>query len=112
MDRVVLVSPQEYDLYMRSDTNARGHHQWFYFKASYKKKMGPIKFNILNFTKHRSLYEYGMKICYCSLKEKSKLIEQAKQKGSTIDEDLAGWKRGGKDIQYSQSKLNKIIERH
>jgi len=60
---------------MRSDTNTRGHHQWFFFKTSYKKKMGSIQFNIINFTKHRSLYEMGMKVCYCSLKEKKKLIE-------------------------------------
>ena len=26
LDRVVMVSPKEYDLYMRPDTNARGHH--------------------------------------------------------------------------------------
>jgi len=26
LDRVVMVSPNEYDLYMRADTNAKGHH--------------------------------------------------------------------------------------
>ena len=26
LDRVVMISPTEYDLYMRPDTNARGHH--------------------------------------------------------------------------------------
>lgn len=26
LDRVVMVTPTEYDLYMRPDTNARGHH--------------------------------------------------------------------------------------
>ncbi|MFM7850921.1 MAG: M14-type cytosolic carboxypeptidase [Flammeovirgaceae bacterium] len=34
LDRVVMVSPTEYDLYMRPDTNNRGHHQWFYFKIT------------------------------------------------------------------------------
>ena len=34
LDRVVMVSPTEYDLYMRPDTNNRGHHQWFYFKVT------------------------------------------------------------------------------
>ena len=60
LDRVVMVSPTEYDLYMRPDTNNRGHHQWFYFKVTSKKALGPVKFNIINFTKHRSLYETGM----------------------------------------------------
>ena len=26
LDRVVMVSPNEYDLYMRPDTNSKGHH--------------------------------------------------------------------------------------
>jgi hypothetical protein len=26
LDRVVMISPNEYDLYMRPDTNNRGHH--------------------------------------------------------------------------------------
>ena len=60
LDRVVMISPNEYDLYMRSDTNSKGHHQWFYFKVTSKKALGPVKFNIINFTKHRSLYETGM----------------------------------------------------
>ena len=51
LDRVVMVSPNEYDLYMRPDTNTKGHHQWFYFRAISKTNLGPVKFNILNFTK-------------------------------------------------------------
>lgn len=26
LDRVVMVAPNEYDIYMRPDSNARGHH--------------------------------------------------------------------------------------
>ena len=33
LDRVIMVTETEYDLYMRPDTNTRGHHQWFYFKV-------------------------------------------------------------------------------
>ncbi len=113
LDRAVMVSEKEYDLYMRPDTNTRGHHQWFYFKTSYKKKMGTIQFNIINFTKHRSLYEMGMKVCYCSLKEKKKIIEfQQSKNDGPVDEDIAGWKRGGKNIKYCSSKLNKLLERN
>jgi len=60
LDRVVMISSNEYDLYMRPDTNAIGHHQWFYFKVTSKKDLGSVKFNIINFTKNRSLYETGM----------------------------------------------------
>ena len=65
-----MTSPNEYDLYMRPDTNSKGHHQWFYFKVTSKKALGPVKFNIINFTKHRSLYETGMCVCVCNLSEK------------------------------------------
>ena len=71
LDRVVMVSPNEYDLYMRADTNAKGHHEWFYFKAFSKKPLGPVKFNVINFTKNRSLYENGMRVCVCSMAEKN-----------------------------------------
>ena len=71
LDRVVMVNPNEYDLYMRPDTNTRGHHQWFYFRTIAKKNLGAVKFNILNFTKSSSLHEVGMKVCFCSAHEKS-----------------------------------------
>jgi cytosolic carboxypeptidase protein 2/3 len=35
LDEVIKVGPWEYDLYMRVDTNTRGHHQWFYFSITY-----------------------------------------------------------------------------
>ena len=69
-----MISPNEYDLYMWPDTNTIGHHQWFYFKVTSKKDLGSVKFNIINFTKNRSLYETGMWVCVCSLNEKNNLI--------------------------------------
>ena len=33
LDMVVQIKEHEYDLYMRVDSNTRGHHQWFYFKV-------------------------------------------------------------------------------
>jgi hypothetical protein len=91
LDRVVMISDKEYDLYMRPDTNTRSHHQWFYFRTKVKKSLGPVKFNVINFTKPRSLYEYGMKICVCSVREK----EHAMATKRDLDSDLAGWKRDG-----------------
>ena len=51
LDMAIQVDKNEYDMYMRVDTNTRGHHQWFYFKVNNKEKVGKIKFNIVNFTK-------------------------------------------------------------
>ena len=115
LDRVIMISSTEYDLYMRSDTNTRGHHQWFFFKAISGGNLGPVRFNILNFTKQRALYEYGMKVCVCSVREKENELARRKERGqpeSPLDADTAGWKRGGSDIKYELSKLNKIIQRH
>lgn len=36
LDMVVKRGEYEYDLYMRVDTNTKGHHQWFYFSAENK----------------------------------------------------------------------------
>jgi cytosolic carboxypeptidase protein 2/3 len=33
LDMVVQIRENEYDLYMRVDSNTRGHHQWFYFSV-------------------------------------------------------------------------------
>lgn len=112
LDRVVMVSPTEYDLYMRPDTNARGHHQWFYFRVTSRTNLGPVRFNILNFTKRRSLYENGMRVCVCSLAEKESRLAAKSGDVSALDAELAGWKRGGYDIVYKPSKLNKIIEQN
>jgi cytosolic carboxypeptidase protein 2/3 len=51
LDMVVQVGPREFDLYMRVDSNTRGHHQWFFFKIKNQSNTGPVKINVLNFTK-------------------------------------------------------------
>ena len=107
-----MISENEYDLYMRPDTNIRGHHQWFYFKVTSRSKVGQVKFNILNFTKRASLYESGMRVCILNLQDREKAIDQAEASGKPYDKDTIGWIRGGKNIKYGPSKLNKIIERH
>jgi cytosolic carboxypeptidase protein 2/3 len=33
LDTVIKKKDLEYDLFMRVDTNTRGHHQWFYFSV-------------------------------------------------------------------------------
>jgi hypothetical protein len=72
----------EYNLWLESDLNTKGHSQWYYFKVLYKdvplradKKFRIIKFNILNLAKTTSLYEVGMKPFIWS-KKGTKLMEQ------------------------------------
>ncbi len=56
LDTAVKVSANEYDLFMRVDTNTRGHNQWYNFtvKTNEKRK---VKFNIVNFRRIKTLYQ-------------------------------------------------------
>jgi hypothetical protein len=60
LDAAVRVSKGEYDIFMRIDSNTRGHLQWYYFKV---KNCGlkKIKLNIVNFRKKKTLYQKGIK---------------------------------------------------
>lgn len=78
----------EYDLYVRTDSNARGHHQWFYFSVQAKAR-GTVRFNIVNLTQRDSLYTQGMRIAICT-KDPSVTSE---------------WRRGGENIVYKPSKI-------
>ena len=64
LDMVVKTGAQQYDLYMRVDTNTRGHHQWFYFTVTYPAEWHKktVAFKVCNFTKDSSLYNQGMRI--------------------------------------------------
>ena len=51
LDMVVQIAHDEFDMFMRVDSNTRGHHQWFYFKVENRQRVGTVKFNFVNFTK-------------------------------------------------------------
>lgn len=53
LDMVIKTKPMNYDLYMRVDTNTRGHHQWFYFSVQVPPCMQKqtLTFRVVNFTK-------------------------------------------------------------
>ena len=46
----------DYELYMKPDTNTKAHFQWFYFKVKNTRKGKRYRFNIKNFTKPFSLH--------------------------------------------------------
>ncbi len=91
LDMAVKVGECEYDLYMKVDSNTRGHNQWFYFKVG-NKLAHTAKFNIMNFTKSESLYNSGMRISV-----KSELACKYYKKG---------WHKAGDNIQYKLSKIS------
>jgi cytosolic carboxypeptidase protein 2/3 len=95
LDRVEMVSKDEYDLYMRIDTNTNGHMHWFYFSVSQIKYKRTVKFNIVNFTRSTSLYAAGMKPRVFSAQEV--------QNGQS-----AGWELGGDQVNFTNSKVTKL----
>ena len=88
LDMAYRATEEEYYLYMRVDTNTRGHHQWFYFSVEYQPHFQgrTVTFNIMNFTKDESLYTSGMRVCVRR--------ESAREP----------FQRGGFDISYKQSR--------
>lgn len=85
MDLVIEVQDMEYDLFMRVDSNTRGHLSWFNFKIKGMKPRQSIKLNICNFTKGKCLYTKGMKP-YISLND-------------------GDWVQSGKNVRYREQEL-------
>ena len=58
----------EYDFELHHDIHSAGHIQWFYFSCANTLSGRGIKFNITNFAKTDSLYNYGMKVLFLQRK--------------------------------------------
>ena len=91
------VSESEYNLLMQNDINTNGHTQWFYFQVKNTKKNSNIRFNIMNFSKCDSLFNYGMKISVYS------------QKKSESEEKPVAWHKGGDNISYYANGIRKDV---
>ena len=61
LDCALKTGEREYDLFLRVDSNTRGHLHWFNFKVKNLEKLQRYKFNICNYQKCESLYSRGMK---------------------------------------------------
>jgi hypothetical protein len=64
LDASIKVDEVEYDLFMRVDTNTKGHTNWYYFTVKNGEFLGKVKFNICNFQKSKSLYQ-RVAVCLC-----------------------------------------------
>ena len=104
LDLVVRVKEGEYDLYMKPDSNTRGHHQWFYFSIQTQTSRH-IKLNIVNFTKRNSLYTNGIRVSIFSEK-KSQMAKKGK-----LPELYKDWHKGGNKIIYKLSKFSQELYR-
>lgn len=96
LDQVIMIGPNEYDLYMRPDTNTSSHMHWFYFAVTGFSKSQTVKFNIVNFSRSSPLFNAGMKPKAFSL------LKEARGESS-------GWEYIGENLTFGGSKLNKFL---
>lgn len=61
LDAAYRIGPKSYELFLRVDSNTRGHIQWFNFKVKNMEKNQKYTFHICNFQKRHSLYNRGAK---------------------------------------------------
>lgn len=64
---------QEYDLELHTDVTSAGHTQWFYFCCSNTVAGREVKFNLTNYHKSDSLFNYGMRVIFLISKSTSTL---------------------------------------
>lgn len=93
LKKAILITDNEYDLYLRSDYSSQGYGQWFYFKVTNMRANSTYTFNIVNHFKPDSLHNQGMKPLMYSAKK-------AKLEG-------CGWFRAGKNICYYPTSTKK-----
>ena len=89
------VSENEYNLLMSNDVNTQGHTQWFFFQVRNTRAKAKTRFNILNYSKPDSLFNYGMKVSIYSEKK--------------ADKKSVGWHKGCEDIRYYANSIRKDI---
>ena len=88
---------------MQNDINTNGHTQWFFFQVKNTRKDMTVKFNIMNFTKVDSLFNFGMKVS---------IYSQAAANGICRDDgqhERQGWFRGGEKISYYCNAIKKDV---
>lgn len=56
LDCAIKICSTEFDLFLRVDSNSRGHTGWFYFSVKNGAKKEKVKLNICNLKKHPKLY--------------------------------------------------------
>ncbi|KAI1721033.1 zinc carboxypeptidase domain-containing protein [Ditylenchus destructor] len=59
LGRVDVLGPNEYDLFIRPDTCNPKHRVWFYFAVYNAKANQRVVFNVVNFSKMRTLFDSG-----------------------------------------------------
>jgi hypothetical protein len=80
---------------MQNDINTKGYTQWFYFRVQNTRAHHEVKFNLLNYSKPDSLFNYGMKVSIYS-----ETMASRKQ---------IGWHKGGTEISYAKNGIRRGV---
>lgn len=75
-------SADEFDCFIRSDSNTQGHCNWYYFTVE-AEQPGRCRINICNITKHASLYGEGMR---------------------PYVNDGYGWRQAGEEVAFQEQR--------
>ncbi|XP_054569264.1 cytosolic carboxypeptidase 4 [Eptesicus fuscus] len=67
--KAIQVREFEYDLLVNTDVNCTQYQQWFSFKVRGMRAATPYRFNIINYEKPNSQFNYGMQPTMYSVKE-------------------------------------------
>ena len=57
--KAIRIGDREYNLLLTPDVNSAKHHQWFYFEVSKVRAGAAYTFNIINYEKANSQYNFG-----------------------------------------------------
>lgn len=93
--KAIHIGGRQYNLILTPDVNSDKHHQWFYFQVSHMKGGDhyPYTFNIINYEKANSQFNFGMQPVMFSVKEAL--------------EGRPHWRRVGADICYYRNNFSK-----
>ena len=94
--KAVHIGGRQYNLIITPDVNSDKHHQWFYFQVSHMKagEHYPYTFNIINYEKANSQFNFGMQPVLFSVKE-------------ALSTGRPCWRRLGADICYFRNNFSK-----
>ncbi|PSN47951.1 hypothetical protein C0J52_10322 [Blattella germanica] len=88
--KVVKITDNYYELYLRTDLYTNRHMQWYYFRVENTRSRMVYRFSLVNMCKAESLYSVGMRPLLYSTKD-------AQLKG-------IGWRRCGDNISYYRNE--------
>jgi cytosolic carboxypeptidase protein 2/3 len=89
---------------MQNDINTNGHTQWFFYQVKNTRRNLSVTFNIMNYTKPDSLFNYGMKVSIYS----EKRAAGVNQEDQVVNEGV-GWFKGGERISYYNNGIKKDV---